>query len=218
MLERKSNCGLSFSLIAAMLVAGAQLSCSAQDAAPSARVIQMVNLYANLQKTIDGKKSKAGDQVSARVTVGATLSDGTVVPTGSILSGHIDSITPAENRGDSILVLTLDKLDVKNHKELPVRAVIMKVSTLALNFGQEQANNDPEANRPSSAPDKAPNGDGIIDHPPPSNNIEPHPIPGLTLSGSASEPDSGTLTQEKKNIHLTNNTQLIISVAIVHQS
>lgn len=216
MLERKSNSVLSFSLIAATFFAGAQLTCSAQNAAPSARVIQMVNVYANLQKTIDAKKSKAGDPVSAKVTVGATLSDGTVVPIGSVLSGHIDSITPAENKGDSILVLTLDKLNVKNGKELPVRAVIMRVSTLAIDFGQEQANNDPEANRPSSAPDKPPNGEGIIDHPIPGNSTGPHPIQGLTLSGSASDPDSGTLTQAKKNIHLTNNTQLIVSVATVH--
>jgi hypothetical protein len=215
MLERKSTCALSFSLIAAIFFAGTQLTCSAQNAAPSTRVIQMVNVYANLEKTIDAKKSKPGDPVSAKVTVGARLSDGTVVPLGSVLSGHIDSITRAENKGDSILVLTLDKLAVKNGKDLSVRAVIMRVSTFASTFGQEQANNDPDANRPANAPDKPANGAGLIDHPVPDNGTGPHPIPGLTLSGSSSDPDSGTLTQAKKNIHLTNNTQFIVSLATV---
>lgn len=217
MLERKSTRAVLFALIAATLFAGAEVACAGQDAeSRPTRVVQMVNVFANLEKTIDAKKSKAGDPVAAKVTVGSTLSDGTVVPTGSVLSGHIDSITPAVKKGDSILVLTLDKIAVKDGKEIRVKAVIVRVESFASNFGQEQANNDPDANRPAAASDQRASSAGMIDHPPPdAGGGGPHPIAGLTLSGSANDASSGTLTQAKKNIHLTNNTQLVVSVAVI---
>lgn len=209
----KSTRALLFPLIAATLFAGSAKTGVAQDSGRPNRVVQMVNVYANLEKTIDAKKSKPGDPVSAKVTVGARLSDGTVVPLGSVLSGHVDSVTPSENKSDSALVLTLDKLAVKNGKEIPIKAVIVRVSSFALTFGQEQANNDPDANRPSAASDQRASAAAVIAHPAPGSEVVAHPIEGLTLSGSANDPNSGTLTQAKKNIHLTNNTQFIISVA-----
>jgi hypothetical protein len=202
-------------IVATTLFAGALANCAAQaDGSRPTRVIQMVNVFANIEKTIDAKKNKAGDPVLAKVTVGANLSDGTKVPGGSVLIGHIDSVTPSEKKGDSILVFTFDKVAIKNGKEIPIRAVVVKVSSLASTFGQEK-NDDPDANRPAHSSVGSPAGGGVIDHPP-SNELTasgPHPIDGLTLSRSAGDATSATLTQAKKNVQLNNYTQLVVSIA-----
>lgn len=201
------------SVLAAASIAGSPAMWAARsDAGRSSNVVQMVNVTANLQKTIDAKKTKAGDPVGAKSTEQATLSNGTKVPVGSLLIGHIDSISPAEKKGDSILVLTFDKLAIKDGPEIPIKAIVVKVSSFATTFGQEQANNDPNANRPASDSLGRPSGANVIAHPE-GNTSGPHPIEGLTLSGSPNDPTSGTFTQAKKNIHLTNNTQLVVSVA-----
>ena len=62
---------------------------TAEGAAP-AHVIQMVNLVANVDKSIDTKKAKAGDPFNAKVATAGKLDDGTDVPAGSILEGHVD--------------------------------------------------------------------------------------------------------------------------------
>jgi len=82
MLEQKIILGaLATSLIS---VQSAVAQSTAQGAA-SAHVIQMVNLIANVDKTIDTKKAKAGDAFSAKVATASKLNDGTDVPVGSVL-------------------------------------------------------------------------------------------------------------------------------------
>lgn len=213
MLERRSTRALLCLSIAVTFFAGSIQGGVAQDNGRPTRTVQMVNVFANLEKTIDAKKSKPGDPVLAKVTVGAKLSDGTVVSIGSVLSGHVNSITPSENKGDSTLVLTFDKLTVRNGKEVPIKGVIVKVSSFASTFGQDQGNSEPDANRPAAPSDQRASSTALIAHPLPDSGVGTHPIDGLTLSGSPNDPNSGTLTQARKNIHLTNNTEFVVSVA-----
>lgn len=214
MLELRSTRILWLPILAATLFASSRATCTAQaDANRPTRVIQMVNVTANIVKTIDAKKNKAGDPVLAKVTDGGNLSDGTTNPSGSVLMGHINSVTPSEKKGDSTLILTFDKVAIKNGNEVPIKAVVVRVSSLASTFGQEK-NDDPEANRPAHASSGSPAGGIVLDHPPGGDSTAgPHPIDGLTLSGSPGDAASATLTQAKKNVQLNNYTQLIVSIA-----
>ena len=214
MLELRSTRILWLPILATALFAGGRATCAAQaDGSRPTRVIQMVNVTAMIVKTIDAKKNKAGDPVLAKVTDGGNLSDGTKVPSGSILMGHINSVAASEKKGDSTLVLTFDKVSIKGGNEVPVKAVVVRVSSLASTFGQEK-NDDPDANRPAHASSGSPAGGIVIDHPPSGDlTAGPHPIDGLTLSGSPGDATSATLTQAKKNVQLNNYTQLIVSIA-----
>jgi hypothetical protein len=170
-----------------------------------AQTISMVNVPTILEKTIDAKKAKAGDVVTAKVTSAVQLSDGTKVPVGSILEGHIDSVTASEKKSDSTLTVTFDKLQIKNGNELAVKATLGSVLTTAPK--DDDKGYDPSSYRPGTAGDNKSNGQNS------GGNVAPHPIDGLTLVGSPTNPNSGTLTQAKKNIHLTNGVLLNISVA-----
>jgi hypothetical protein len=193
------------------LFAGASLSSAAHAAQASTNAIQMVNVTAELQKTIDAKKSKAGDPVTARISADATLSNGTRVPADSILTGHIDSITPSENKSDSTLIFTFDKLAIKNAKEIPIKAVVVRVASFSSSFGQELATGSEENGSDKSSATTANSGSGMNGQG--GGSKGPHLIEGLNLTGSPNDPTSATLTQTKKNIHLTGSTQLIVSIA-----
>jgi len=176
----------------------------AHQAAPADdqhHVIMMVNVMANVE---------TGDPVTARTTAATALSDGTQVPAGSILAGHIDTVTPSEKKSDATLVLTFDKLQIKNGKEIPIKATIVSVASTAPTFGSDDKPYDPSSYRPGTQGDNKANGENGQ-----SGSTAPHPIDGLTLSGSPKDSFSATLTQAKKNVQLSSTTHLVVSVAAV---
>jgi hypothetical protein len=179
--------------------------------ASGSNVITMVNVPATLEKTIDAKKSKAGDPVTAKVSAATQLGDGTKVPSGSMLTGHIDSVTPSENKGDSTVVMTFDKLQIKNGVEASIKATVVSVTSMAPGFGSEDRSYDPSSYRPGSQGDNKSNGSNNQG----GNPTAPHPIDGLTLSGTPQDATSATLTEAKKNLHLSSGVLLVVSVALL---
>jgi hypothetical protein len=176
-----------------------------------AGTIQMTNIVANVDKSLDAKKAKAGDSFSAKTVSGTTLNDGTNVPAGSVLEGHVDAVAPSDHKSDSTMVLTIDKLQIKGGKEIPVRATIMSVATFEAQMGGGSGQPQDRA-FDTSARDSA-RMNGASD---PRNAASgPHPVPGLTLTSSVTDKNSGTLTQAKGNVHLSNENQIQVSVAVI---
>ena len=134
--------------------AGAQSS--SVQSPPSAHIVQMVNLVTTVDKTVDTKKARAGDPFTARVATAGKLDDSTDVPAGSILEGHVDSVTPSENKGDSVLTVTIDKLAIKNGKEVPVKATITRVDSTSPDSGDDKGYSEPSAYRVTSIPSTKP--------------------------------------------------------------
>jgi hypothetical protein len=198
-----------FALFATALagVQSAPAQSSTAGSGSSAHIVQMVNLVANVDKTIDTKKAKVGDPFTAKVTTGGKLDDGTDVPAGSILEGHIDSVTPSEKKGDSVLTVTIDKLAFKDGKEVPVKATITRVDSTS-DSGDDKAYSDPSSYRVASIPSTKPAS--MQD---PNAPKGPHAVPDLTLKSSPHDATSGTFTYAKKNLKMNNTFQLQVSVA-----
>jgi hypothetical protein len=208
MLKQKTTL-LVFAVLVSSSYAVAQTSNTRQtDGAASSRVIMMVNVMASIEKTIDSKKAKTGDAVTAKATAATVLSDGTRVPVGSILLGHIDSIAPSEKKSDGILVLTFDKLQIKNGKEIPIKATVMGVTSTSPTFGVDDKPYDPSNYITGTQGDNKTNGEN-------NQTRGPHTVVGLTLSGSPKDSFSATLTQARKNVELSSSTQLVVSVAAI---
>src|ERR1700740_14846 len=74
-----------------------------------------------LTKTLDSSKLKEGDAVELETGASFKLPDGTLVPKGSKLVGHV-AASKARAKGDngSELTLAFDKLNVSNGKQLTV--------------------------------------------------------------------------------------------------
>lgn len=174
----------------------------------AAQSITMVSVGATLEKTIDAKKAKAGDPISAKVSTAAQLSDGTKVPIGSVFTGHIDSVTPSEKKSDSIMTVTFDKLQIKNGSQIDVKATLESAMTTAPSGsgGPYDAGLARQGAAPNATSNAQSNTGGIG---------PPHPIDGLTVTGSPHGATSATLTQSKGNVHLSSGVDLVFSVAIV---
>jgi hypothetical protein len=79
-------------------------------------------------KTLDSSKLKEGDAVEVETAGSFKLPDGTLVPKGSMLTGHVTA-SKARSKGDSDseLSVAFDKLDVANGKELTIKGAVQAV-------------------------------------------------------------------------------------------
>jgi hypothetical protein len=86
-------------------------------------------LYAELSKTVDAKKAKAGDPVTA-VLVADVLSHGKIVARhDSKLVGHVTEAQPhSKDRPESRLGIVFDKVILKGGQEIPFVSVLMSLS------------------------------------------------------------------------------------------
>jgi hypothetical protein len=86
-------------------------------------------LYAELSKTVDAKKAKAGDPVSA-VLLADVLSHGKIVARrDSKLVGHVTEAQPhSKDTPESRLGIVFDKVILKGGQEIPFASVLMALS------------------------------------------------------------------------------------------
>lgn len=88
-------------------------------------------VHAELNKTIDAKKAKPGDEVVAKTTTDFRTSNGTRVPKGTKLLGKVteakrhDKNAGAE--GQSKLAFAFDRAVLKDKTEIPVQVVVQAI-------------------------------------------------------------------------------------------
>jgi hypothetical protein len=86
-------------------------------------------IFADFDKLIHVNRAKVGDTVTAHVTVPTKLRDGTELPKGSKLVGHITEFkVKADKEGPSKLGLLFTNVVMKNSKEIPVRMALVAVA------------------------------------------------------------------------------------------
>lgn len=222
--------------IATALAAGS-VQVLAQDAASSAptenaptKSIQMVGAQVLLTKTIDAKKAKQGDPVTAKLMDNVKIPDAVELPKNTVLLGHIDQVQPSENKGDSSVQVTFDKAQPKAGQEVAIKVTLMQIvpAPNAMKFQEPSAGGAPAL--PSSpAPPSGGGGGGMQ-----SGQSAPHPISGGTSSTTEGPPDSGSpsvsgvqlqsdihqsnsgvFTAKKKNVHLDSGTELQIAITVI---
>lgn len=109
--------------------ASEQTNAAVQGRNASASAAQASNLSAELTKKIDTKHAKVGDEVAARVTSTARLSDGTKLPKGTQLLGKVTDVQAksAEEKA-SRLAFTFDRAVLRNGSTLPIHATVMSLT------------------------------------------------------------------------------------------
>jgi hypothetical protein len=81
-----------------------------------------------LDKSIDSKKLKSGEEIDGKVATNVQLKDGTVISRGAKVVGHVTE-AKARSNGDaeSALGIVFDKIDLPGGKDLAITSVVQAV-------------------------------------------------------------------------------------------
>src|SRR6185437_13108110 len=183
---------------AAALVACAPLS-RAQDTVTT-HTVKMIMVQADLAKTLDAKKTKVGDPVTAKLMYEAKFSDGTTLPRNTALTGHVDRVQPSEKKSDSLIQITLDKALLKGGKVIPIKATVMKLHALVSPFASIQGGDSGTSVSPDSAAPRA------------AQTEQTGGINGVTLQSDVEQPYSAIFQSSRRNVRLSGGTQMDIAV------
>jgi len=226
-------------MIAAGTAAGAQAQGSASDSsAQPQRTIQMVPVLASLDHTLDAKKAKQGEPVTAKLQKDVSLSQQNL-PKNTVLEGHVDQVQASEHKSDSTVVVTFDKAKLKSGEELPIKATVMEIAEPA-NMMQQPTGEPAGAAMPAgggsmpSGGGSMPTGGGgshseAAPSAPPSQPMEPstpapsglqqqasrNGVPGVMLQSDIHQQTSATFTSKGRNVHLPDGTQMDVALAVI---
>ena len=107
-------------------------SATASAGRASASAAQASDVSAELTKKIDSKNAKVGDAVEAKTTGAVRLADGTRLPKGTRLIGHVTEVSrKSSEEKTSSLAFGFDHAILRDGREVPIRATLMSLSAPA---------------------------------------------------------------------------------------
>lgn len=110
--------------------------CVAQSAAPPSAPATAADsvkghgiMPVELTKSLDSKKLKEGDPVMGRIAADLRMKDGTAIPRGSKVTGHVTE-AKARSKGDpqSALGIVFDKISLPGGKDLAIKGELQAVA------------------------------------------------------------------------------------------
>ena len=206
-------------------------------ASTEAPALEMSPVNGELMSKLDSKTAKAGDSVVVQTKASVKTADGTEIPKGSKLVGHVMAARPSAAGENSQVALQFDHLELKGGQSVPVHSQIQSIA-LAGGAASTSGSSSPNAggangsSKASGAPQAA-NGDpGAA----PAGNSAPAPgtivartgniairatsIPGVVVANNApgqQDPrmgqSSGILIGAKQDIELDGGTQMVVGVS-----
>lgn len=122
-----AGAGAAFLAVAGAAAGAQSPSSSAGSSAQPQRTIQMIPALATLDHTLDAKKAKQGEAVTAKLEKDVDSAQQTL-PKNTVLEGHVDQVQPSEHKSDSTVVVTFDKAKLKGGKEVPIKATVLAIA------------------------------------------------------------------------------------------
>jgi hypothetical protein len=81
-----------------------------------------------LVNKLDSKTAKTGDSVVVQTKRGIKTPDGTEIPKGSKVIGHVIAVRPSQSGQNSQMALVFDRVELKGGKAMPVHSQIQSIS------------------------------------------------------------------------------------------
>ena len=152
--------------------------------------MQLMAGNARLTQRLDTKSATAGEKITAKLTNTIKTPEGLTLPNGTELLGRVDQVKSSNDRSPAKLVLTFDQAELKDGKQVPIKATLVGIS--------------PAGSIPQ-LPEKVARDDSFLQ--------EPGTLSGVSMHSAVKADSSVTLTSRDKNIDLRNGTQMLIAVA-----
>jgi hypothetical protein len=211
--------------------------------APSSKTstAEMSPVNGELVSKLDSKTAKSGDNVEVRTKTAVKTADGTEIPKGSKLVGHVIGVQPSESGNTSQVALLFDRIELNGGQSVPVHSQIRSIAPSggaastsgsgAMSAPAASGSSNPnsnEANPQSGTAPQGANSEASAGNPPPGTvvaktgliNIETTSVPGVLLANNApgqQDPrmakTSSILLGAKRDIQLDSGTQMVIGVS-----
>ncbi len=101
---------------------------SPADQSPEASTAPMSPVSGELVSKLDSKTAKAGDDVVIQTRSTMKTADGTEIPKGSKLTGHIIGVQASQGGTNSQVALKLDQIELTGGQTLPIQSQIQSIS------------------------------------------------------------------------------------------
>ncbi len=176
----------------------------AASAQPEALALSPVT--AELTSKLDSKTAKAGDAVELKTTEKATMADGTVLPKGTKIMGHVTEAQPyISNTDNGRLTLQFDQAEVKNGQNMPIRSALETVTPAMSDTDASSAMPMSSPSAPSNPNGAAPNGTASPGTPAATaagaRSASDNTNPGVSpATGATSGPAPGTTVAKNGNV------------------
>lgn len=140
-----------------------------QEQQPRVRTVQLQLITGELVNKLDSKDAKQGDSVVLKTREEVKTADGTDIPKGSKLVGHVTTVQTRGNGSEnSQITLQFDRAELKGGQAVPIASVIESVSPSAGAGSMENNDNGMAAVPASPGTSSAPvTGSGVAN---PTNN------------------------------------------------
>jgi hypothetical protein len=226
--------------VAALWVTGAMAQAPAQTGSSEASLAGGTAINAVLNSSIDAKKAKPGEQITAHTIDAVKSTDGrTILPKGTKLIAHVtQAAARSKEQAESMLAIQFDKAVLKDGQEVPFTNVVLQAVAAPPQETSNFSGSDTDrlgttgapSNNPSISGSRGARPDGIPNSQPyPNDNASgvrggesnAGPLPanargvygydGVRMSTNAS--GQGTvLTSSNKNVRLDGGTRLLLTV------
>ncbi|HEY4382746.1 MAG TPA: hypothetical protein VGN01_20550 [Acidobacteriaceae bacterium] len=158
----------------------------------AAPAVEMRSVNAELVGKLDSKTAKTGDDVVVETKATAKTADGTEIPKGSKLTGHVVGVQASNAGQNSELVLQFDQAQLKGGQNLPIHTQIQSISPpggAASPSGSDSSMGG--MNRPSTAAANPAGDNGATGAPGSSGTAGGYSSPATTQGAGATSAASG---------------------------
>jgi hypothetical protein len=114
----------------------------------AAATAPMSPVNGELVNKLDSKTAKSGDSVVVQTKKGIKTPDGTEIPKGSKVVGHVIAVRPSQSGQNSQMMLVFDRVELKGGKAMPVHSQIQSISPAD---GAASASGSPSPSAPNGA-------------------------------------------------------------------
>jgi hypothetical protein len=195
--------------------ASATPSVSAENPRLNASLADGSPIVAELSSSVDSKKIKQGDAVTARTMADIRADGKTIIPRGTKLVGHVtEAAARAKGGADSTLGIAFDKAILKGGEELPLNVAIVAVAPPPSSVAGQNMSNDGGAPVASpGAPSNMARPGGSMGGTPATSSAPTGPPVNNTVAPNGARPEKGLdamgrLTPDSRGIYGSKDASL----------
>jgi hypothetical protein len=212
-----------------------QATPNSADASPTASAVEMSPINGELVSKLDSKTAKTGDSVVVQTKASAKTADGTEIPKGSKLIGHVIGAQSSGAGANSQVALLFDHIELKGGQSLPVHSQIQSIapaggaaSGSAINGSPAGSPSNPSASAGNGASGAAGAAPAASDGPAAGTVVAKNgqiaiittSIPGVLLANNAPGQQDPRMAQAssillgaKQDIQLSSGTQVVVGIS-----